>query len=81
MSRLFTKQTWMAGLACALLLCNGCGSMRDKFVAKSDEAPTSLKDKISVAKEKLKNPDKFYVTHGQLQEKMGDLNAARTSYE
>ncbi|WP_291175705.1 tetratricopeptide repeat protein [Gimesia sp.] len=81
MSGLLTKQTWMAGIACALLLCNGCSSMRDKFVAKSDAAPTTLKDKITVAKNKLKDPDKFYVTHGQLQEKMGDLTSARTSYE
>ena len=81
MSGLLTKQTWMTVITCALLLCNGCSSMRDKFVAKSDEAPTTLKDKISVAKNKLKDPDKFYVTHGQLQEKMGDMDSARNSYE
>lgn len=77
----FTKQTWLAGIACALLVCNGCSSMREKVASKNDQPPATLEEKISVAKNKLKNPDKFYVTHGQLQEKMGDLNSARTSYE
>ena len=81
MSVRMTKQTWIAGIACALLVCTGCSSMRDQFVASTDEAPTTLKERVSVAKQKLKNPDKFYITHGQLQEKMGDVNAARSSYE
>ncbi|QDT99200.1 tetratricopeptide repeat protein [Gimesia aquarii] len=81
MSVRMTKQTWITGIACALLLCNGCSSMRQGSVASTDEAPTSLKDKIFVAKQKLKDPDKFYITHGQLQEKMGDVKTARSSYE
>ena len=82
MSVQMTKQTWIAGIACALLVCNGCSSVRQSFVAKSDDAaPVTLKDKISVAKNKLKDPGKFYVTHGQLQEKMGDTKSARSSYE
>ncbi|MFH1302620.1 MAG: tetratricopeptide repeat protein [Planctomycetota bacterium] len=82
MSVLMTKQTWIAGIACALLVCSGCSSVRQAFVSNTDDAaPTSLKDKISVANQKLKNPDKFYITHGQLQEKMGDTKSARSSYE
>jgi len=82
MSIQMTKQTWIAGIACALLVCNGCASMKQAVVSKADDtAPVTLKDKISVAKNKLKNPDKFYVTHGQLQEKMGDTKSARSSYE
>ncbi|WP_339729721.1 tetratricopeptide repeat protein [uncultured Gimesia sp.] len=81
MSVRMTKQAWIAGIACALLVCTGCSSMREKFVASTDETPTTLKEKVSVARQKLKNPDKFYITHGQLQEKMGDVNAARSSYE
>lgn len=81
MSKWMTKQTWVSGVACALLVCTGCSSMRENVVSQADEPPTTLKEKVSVAKEKLKNPDKFYITHGQLQEKMGDLNAARSSYE
>lgn len=82
MSVRMTKQPWIAGIACALLVCTGCSSVRQAFVAKTDGgAPTSLKDKISVAGQKLKNPDQFYITHGQLQEKMGDTKAARSSYE
>lgn len=77
-----TKQIVIAGTVCALLVCSGCASMRKPLVSSTnDEAPTSLKDKISVAKQKLKNPDKFYITHGQLQEKMGDMKTARSSYE
>ncbi len=82
MSVRMTKQTWITGTACVLLVCSGCSSMRQPLASGSnDEAPTSLKDKISVAKQKLKDPDKFYITHGQLQEKMGDLKSARSSYE
>ena len=82
MSVQMTKQTWIAGLACALLVCNGCSSVRQSLVSKTDDkAPVTLKDRISVAKNKLKDPGKFYVTHGQLQEKMGDVNSARSSYE
>ncbi|QDU01321.1 TPR repeat-containing protein YrrB [Gimesia chilikensis] len=77
----FTKQTWLAGIACALLICSGCSSMKDQIVKKNDQPPDTLEEKISVAKKKLKHPDKFYVTHGQLQEKMGDLDSARTSYQ
>ncbi|MCH9653244.1 MAG: tetratricopeptide repeat protein [Planctomycetes bacterium] len=82
MSIQMTKQTWIAGIACALLVCNGCSNMRNSIVSKADDsAPVTLKEKISVAKNKLKDPGKFYVTHGQLQEKMGDTKAARSSYE
>ncbi len=82
MSVQLIKQTWIAGIACVLLVCNGCASVKQAFVKKNDEtAPVTLKEKISVAKKKLKNPDKFYVTHGQLQEKMGDVKSARSSYE
>ncbi|QDU48736.1 tetratricopeptide repeat protein [Gimesia panareensis] len=77
----FTKQTWLAGIACALLICSGCSSMKNQVVKKNDQPPDTLEEKISVAKKKLKHPDKFYVTHGQLQEKMGDLDSARTSYQ
>jgi tetratricopeptide (TPR) repeat protein len=77
----FTKKTWLAGIACALLVCSGCSSIREKVVKKADQPPETLEEKISVAKKRLKHPDKFYVTHGQLQEKMGDLESARTSYQ